>query len=337
MRNVVVVKLSSKTLRRRTSESVKQADGENQFGGKESTDGRVYNILTADLSRLNQIPAIWNAVLVCPAQLVLGCLYMYSLLGVVGLVGMSLIFGVMAVGKRLMLLAKNIEAELGLVNDARLAIISEVVRGISSVKLFGWGSKFVQIVGDRRAKQLAALWRRATVWTMLNLWTDMTLPVIVFVMLLTYSMGAHLDGETAFTTIAVFKILQRAVSWLPSAASEAISVYVALKRIEAYLHEDEVQPPTDRLCAAAHDLGFDGANLVWQHAGSSAVGDDDAQLLLPSTQAGDRQPFALCNLNVHFPLGKLTIIGGPTGSGKSSLLSALIGEMTLTSGKIHIP
>ncbi|KAJ1927734.1 Transporter of the ATP-binding cassette (ABC), partial [Linderina macrospora] len=92
MRNVVVVKLSSKTLRRRTSESAKQADGENQFGGKESTDGRVYNILTADISRLSKTPSIWNVVLVSPVQLVLGCLYMYSLLGVAGLVGMSLIF-----------------------------------------------------------------------------------------------------------------------------------------------------------------------------------------------------------------------------------------------------
>ncbi|KAJ1954351.1 hypothetical protein GGI12_005806, partial [Dipsacomyces acuminosporus] len=40
---------------------------------------------------------------------------------------------------------------------------------------------------------------------------------------------------------------------------------------------------------------------------------------------------------VSFPAGKLTIVGGPTGSGKSSLLSALIGEMTLTSGRIIVP
>ncbi|KAJ2614997.1 hypothetical protein EV177_001785 [Coemansia sp. RSA 1804] len=38
-----------------------------------------------------------------------------------------------------------------------------------------------------------------------------------------------------------------------------------------------------------------------------------------------------------FPLGQLSIVAGPTGSGKSSLLSALVGEMTLVRGSIMLP
>ncbi|KAJ1954449.1 hypothetical protein EC988_002427, partial [Linderina pennispora] len=337
MRNVLVEKLSNKTLRRRAKESSTQPDTEGKFGGKESTDGRVYNILTADISRLSKAPAIWNIVLVCPTQLIIGCVYMYSLVGIGGLVGTSLIFVVMAVGKQLMVRAKNIEAELGLFNDARLAIVSEVVRGISSVKLFGWGTKFIQIVGEKRTKQLATLWQRAKIWTLLNLWTESTLPFIIFVMLLAYSLGGQLDGETTFTTIAVFKILQRSVSWLPSAASEAISVYVSLKRIEAYLDEEEVQPVAERVDPQGSDIGFDGAELVWHLADESDSRREEPQGLLDTSSDTSAQKFVLRNLNVRFPLGKLTVIGGPTGSGKSSLLSALIGEMTLVHGKVLIP
>ncbi|KAJ2088014.1 hypothetical protein IW138_004522 [Coemansia sp. RSA 986] len=51
----------------------------------------------------------------------------------------------------------------------------------------------------------------------------------------------------------------------------------------------------------------------------------------------DVPPFSLKGIDVQFPLGGFSIVAGPTGSGKSSLLSALIGEMTLTRGSIMVP
>ncbi|KAJ2339146.1 hypothetical protein GGH92_006852, partial [Coemansia sp. RSA 2673] len=47
--------------------------------------------------------------------------------------------------------------------------------------------------------------------------------------------------------------------------------------------------------------------------------------------------FTLRDISLRFPVGGLSIVVGPTGSGKSSLLSALIGEMTLTSGRVLLP
>ncbi|KAJ2859812.1 hypothetical protein GGI22_002877, partial [Coemansia erecta] len=43
------------------------------------------------------------------------------------------------------------------------------------------------------------------------------------------------------------------------------------------------------------------------------------------------------DIDVQFPIGALSIIAGPTGSGKSSLLSALVGEMTLVRGRVLLP
>jgi len=47
--------------------------------------------------------------------------------------------------------------------------------------------------------------------------------------------------------------------------------------------------------------------------------------------------FCLRNINVDFPLGELSIVSGRTGSGKSLLLSALLGEADLISGSIEMP
>ncbi|KAJ1946355.1 hypothetical protein FBU59_002048, partial [Linderina macrospora] len=47
--------------------------------------------------------------------------------------------------------------------------------------------------------------------------------------------------------------------------------------------------------------------------------------------------FELRDITVNFPVGKLSIVAGPTGCGKTSLLMALLGEMRLTNGKLLVP
>ena len=57
----------------------------------------------------------------------------------------------------------------------------------------------------------------------------------------------------------------------------------------------------------------------------------------PKDLVGKKGSFKLSNIDIRFPEGGMTIIAGPTGCGKTSLLLALIGELTLTEGKIRIP
>ena len=47
--------------------------------------------------------------------------------------------------------------------------------------------------------------------------------------------------------------------------------------------------------------------------------------------------FNLINLNIDFPIGKLTVVTGPTGSGKTGILTALLGEMELLEGNSWLP
>jgi len=45
----------------------------------------------------------------------------------------------------------------------------------------------------------------------------------------------------------------------------------------------------------------------------------------------------LMDIDIKFAIGKLNIIAGPTGSGKTSLLMALLGEMTKIKGQVFLP
>ncbi len=55
----------------------------------------------------------------------------------------------------------------------------------------------------------------------------------------------------------------------------------------------------------------------------------------PEVEAEEK--FELRDITVEFPLGQLSLVCGPTGSGKTSLFMALLGEMICTKGEVHLP
>lgn len=86
-------------------------------------------------------------------------------------------------------------------------------------------------------------------------------------------------------------------------------------------------------------IAFENASFRW-NSGKQAIGATQAK---PSSTASPEatEPgetyFRLDNLSVNFPAGKLTVITGPTGSGKTAMLTALLGEMELLEGKSSLP
>ena len=101
-----------------------------------------------------------------------------------------------------------------------------------------------------------------------------------------------------------------------------------MQRIEAYLAEEEVPAWASSLEAPEdldrfpardnHRIGFERATFEWHRRGESTT---------TPTASGTATPhnFQLTDLNILFPLGKLTLVAGRTGSGKTALLNALLG------------
>ena len=75
------------------------------------------------------------------------------------------------------------------------------------------------------------------------------------------------------------------------------------------------------------------ANASSSDADEAATAVDDASVASALTTSGDHR-FELRDIHVLFPEGKLTLVTGPTASGKTALLMALLGELTTLEGKI---
>ncbi|KAJ2730836.1 hypothetical protein IW152_004972 [Coemansia sp. BCRC 34962] len=96
------------------------------------------------------------------------------------------------------------------------------------------------------------------------------------------------------------------------------------------LATDSAQPSAEEATERTQLLPMDGPA-----ASSSAISIDSRATVTASSSI--MPSFALRDISLRFPIGGLSIIVGSTGSGKSSLLSALIGEMSLTAGKVAMP
>ena len=124
-----------------------------------------------------------------------------------------------------------------------------------------------------------------------------------------------LDASTAFVSLTLFNLLRVPLNVLPILIVYLIQCQVSLKRINKFINSEELDPeaishrPQEEAMVKASEASF-----AWD---------------LPSTTP------TLSHIQMEVLPGQLVAVVGPVGSGKSSLLSAMLGEMERLQGQIN--
>lgn len=104
-----------------------------------------------------------------------------------------------------------------------------------------------------------------------------------------------------------------------------LQAHVSLKRIDEFLAEEETSKYSvlrEPSSASDPTIGFVDGEFTWS-------AEDEAKT--------DHTVFRIKDLNLNFPVGKLSIILGPVGSGKTTLLLSLLGETNRLRGSSFLP
>ncbi|KAL8650433.1 MAG: hypothetical protein Q9226_005147 [Calogaya cf. arnoldii] len=277
------------------------------------------NLVAVDTKRISDFASLSWFFPASALRLIVGVWFLYTLIG-----WRSLLMGMLAwlltvptniyVSRRY----SSLQGDLMQVRDQKLACITEALQAIRQIKFSALEPQWEARVGEYRSQELALQWK-AFVYQMGLLCLLMSGPVLLStVSLVTYAcIHPALKPSVAFTTIAIFGYMEFTLAIIPELVTNAIDAWISVRRVDKYMNT----PDQDPYAVGSDTIVFEDASVAWPY----------------NTATRRLSRFHLRAVNLRIPPKGLTVISGKTGSGKSLLLTAILGKAEKLSGTIKIP
>ncbi|XP_060528661.1 multidrug resistance-associated protein 1-like [Cylas formicarius] len=282
---------------------------------REKSSGEIVNLMAVDANKFQELTMFLNLIWSGPLNIILAMYFLWQELGPSVMAGLAVMLLLIPVNGFIVRLTKRLQLRNMKNKDERVKQMNEILNGIKILKLYAWEPSFQQQIMKIRNKEVSVM-RKSAYLGAANAFIWNFVPFMVTcVTFATYVLIDEknvLDASKAFVSLSLFNILRMPMSMLPSVVSNLVQTYVSLKRINGFLNADERDPDN-----VLHDptetdpLIIDNGIFSW--------GDDPI----------------LKNIDLRIPKGSLTAVVGMVGSGKSSLISALLGEMEKLGGRVN--
>ncbi|KAF9922563.1 hypothetical protein FBU30_007314 [Linnemannia zychae] len=357
VRGLVLGEMYSKVLRRKdkAGQALKNvthdddddetSENSNKDNKKEEifSNGAVNNMISIDTNEIAQTSHYSHQLLILVLEIFLTTIFLFRIMGQSAFAGIFVMACLIPFNTRIARLATKIQVDLIAATDKRVEQMTELLQVIRMIKYFSWERNFYEKVDKARELELAYLRKRMMFWILgTGLWYGTPVAVSVssfFVYTKVY--GNVLTAEVAFPALTLFNVLKGPMVQFPNMIAQFIRAKVSAARMDRFLAEEEVQRYSDPALESASSKPQPGDPTIgFKYASFSYAGKTEQAAMDRARQTGTRMDghyFELKNLNFHFPVGELSIITGPTGSGKTSMLLALLGEINTTHGRAFLP
>lgn len=288
---------------------------------KESTVGEIVNLMSVDAQRFMDLTSYINMLWSAPLQIALALYFLWDLLGPSVLAGLAVMIVLIPVNGFIANKTKQFQISQMKNKDQRVKLMNEILNGIKVLKLYAWEPSFEEQVLGVRNLEIKVLKKSAYLNAGTSFIWTCTPFLVTFVMFTTYVMTdpTHiLTADKIFTSLTLLNILRMPMAMLPFLIVASVQANVSLTRLNKFLNADELDPD-----AVTKDKNIKKPITI--ENGTFAWGHDDE----------DGKP-VLHNLDIEIEEGSLVAVVGSVGAGKSSLCSAILGEMEKQSGRVNV-
>ncbi|KAK6098443.1 hypothetical protein MT418_002471 [Batrachochytrium dendrobatidis] len=289
-----------------------------------STNGEISNLMAVDASRLSDLCTYLHMLWSGPFQISMAVYFLYDTLGPSIFGGVAVMVLMIPVNGYLATRSRALGKRQMANKDSRTRLMDELLNGIKVIKLYAWENSFLKKIFSIREAELTTLKQIGYLSAVQSFTWSCTPFLVSFTSfaLFSYLSEEPLTSTRVFVSLSLFNLLQFPLSIFPSVISATVEASISFSRLYTFLMSEEldesavnyelVPPFTDQ--SNIERVSICQGSFAWLAENENTLND----------------------ISISVRENTLLAIVGNVGSGKSSIISAILGEMYKTSGMVTV-
>ncbi|EHY51906.1 ATP-binding cassette transporter yor1 [Exophiala dermatitidis] len=337
-------------------------------------NGKIVNLMSVDTYRVDQASGMFHIIWTSPLQVIVVLVVLIVNLGYSALAGYALLMIMLPLLTKAIKSLFARRKRINKITDQRVTLTQEILGSVRFVKFFGWETSFLDRLKELRKREIRSVQILLSIRNAINA-VAMSMPVFASMLaFITYSLSDHgLSPARVFSSLALFNSLRMPLNLLPLVLGQVTDAQTALHRIQEFLLSEEQKDEViwDENMEDAVEVQH--ASFTWERSATQdkektgafqtkgelmaakkaekqkkkaqkkadKTAKKNKQAPRESTEDGSSEttqaePFKLHDIDFTVGRNELIAVIGTVGSGKTSLLAALAGDMRKTSGKVKM-
>jgi ABC-type multidrug transport system fused ATPase/permease subunit len=281
------------------------------------TSGEIVNYMAIDVQRVGDYAWYLHDMWMLPLQIILALAILYKNVGIASIATLVATIISIIVTIPVARVQEDYQDKLMAAKDERMRKTSECLRNMRILKLQAWEDRYRIRLEEMRGVEYK--WLRKALYSQAFI-TFMFWSSPIFVSAVTFAtcilLGGKLTAGGVLSALATFRILQEPLRNFPDLVSTMAQTKVSVDRLSCFLLEEELQE--------------DATIVLPQGISNIAIEIKDSEF---SWDLSSARP-TLSDINMKVEKGMRVAVCGTVGSGKSSFLSCILGEIPKLSGEV---
>ncbi|KAH9003061.1 ABC transporter [Lactarius hatsudake] len=315
------------------------------------SNGRLVNHISTDVSRIDFCCGFFHMSWTAPIQLGICLGLLVSNLGPSALAGFSVFVILTPIQGKIMKSLFRIRRKTMEWTDKRAKLLQELLGGMKLIKFFAWEAPFLERVAGYRKREMSYV-RTMLLVRAANMALAISTPALASVVaFLVYAGSGHqLTPAVVFSSLTWFQLLRMPLMMLPLSLSTITDARNAIGRLQECFTAELVSETLVKDPKLNYAVEIDNASFTWDgpppdlNEGKGDKGKKKSRsdphpkpvLLSEPKEVKEEILFNLKHIDLRVARGQLVAIVGAVGSGKTSLLQGLIGDMRRTEGSVRV-
>ncbi|PLB54684.1 putative ABC multidrug transporter [Aspergillus steynii IBT 23096] len=335
------------------AEPTKPSKAEEQTSGW--NNGRITMLMGVEADRVDRACGSIHLLWATPICLAVGLVVLLVTIGYSALSGYAFMFLAVMGLTYIVGSLVSLRVTVNKTTDERVSLTQEIVYNARFVKFFGWENFFLERLRKLRHAEMHSLHKLLAVrHAVISSFVSMSTFAALFAFITYAFQGYGAAPDSIFASFAAFNALRAPLSMMNLVISTATDAWTALDRLQDFFKAEEREDFVDWDMGMRNAIEMNHASFTWEQVPSSTGSEAnstessrrgsthestdrlaDANRRSTRTSA-EQDPFKISDIDLNVGRRELIAVIGTVGSGKSSLLGALAGEMRLTSGSVRM-